>query len=131
VEAVHFNIMSLSPQAGPGATPLYLRYAPNIAENPVTEEQITDTVGNKVLNPNKITMTPWCFKPRFSSNITDPPQPTATPDQDGYLPFSSNSFGFVQPFMGSVQYWQNTASSIGEKEWQITYTFFTRCTFSQ
>jgi len=122
--------MNLSPLQGSGAAPLYVRYAPAINELPVSQEQISDTTGSKLFNPNKITMSSWCFKPRFSGNISDPAQPTSLPDQDGFLPFSQNSFGFVQPFIGCVQYWQEASGSIGEKEWQITLTYFLRCSFS-
>lgn len=131
IEAVMLSIMNLSPLQGAGATPLYVRYAPAELNNPVSLEQIADTTGFKLFNPNKLSMSTWCFKPRFSGNPQDSPaQPTAVPDSDGYMPFQLNNFGFVQPYMGCIQYWQEIGGSLSEKEWQATITFFVRCSFS-
>lgn len=131
IEAIHLNIMSLSPIQGPGATQLFIRYAPNVVQNANSPQEITDTVSSKNFDPNKLTLTQWCFKPRFSTSNLYPTGPSSTPDQDGYLPFSTNSLGFVNPFMGCVQYYQDQSGNFGEKTWQITFTYFTRCTYSQ
>jgi len=126
--------MSLRPLGSvgspPNATQLYLRYVPTVLAVAASPEEITDTIGSRNYDPNKLSLSNYVFTPKFSLNPSYPVAPGVTPDQDGYLPFTQGSLGFPVPFMGCIQYYQDQSGTTGEKCWQLQWTFFMRCSFS-
>jgi len=131
---VDLKIMSLRPlnsaATSTPATFLFARYSPANLSPPNSAEEITDTVGSRDYDPNKLTNSSMTFIPKFSTSPTFPVPTPVVPDSDGYLPFSLGNLGFPVPFMGCIQYYQDQTGTFGEKIWQVQWTFFVRCTFS-
>jgi len=127
---VSISFSSLAPVQGVGQTPLYISYNPTTLQNPSGPTDLTDTIGCLTLDPNKTTISVFRFKPKNSANPGVPAGSFSTEDADGFLPFSTSSVGFAQPYFGCVMTWQDQTTGYGEKCWSLAWTFHLSCTMN-